>query len=356
MLQKKIINCLSIFLILILLYLFFKTNNLYHQLFNSVVYIKIWNQIFNKDFWTIMSFWFIFYWLSYWLYYIFWENNYGKPYYFWTAIWNILMFKSLDKTQISSLKNILVKIVFLPLMFLFFFSNLQSFISSLNNSISYLQNYINFYDFYIRHLHWLLFNLIFLFDVSIFLFWYSIESKRLNNQIKSVEPTFIWWAAALACYPIFNQLTNFIFNWYSSDLPDFVKIFGEQKIYLQLSFFWWVVFLLLMIVYVRASFALGFKASNLTNRWIVKSWPYKYMRHPAYVAKNLARLVWALPIIFYYISVNDYKTLWIVLFSLIWWLSIYHIRAITEENHLSKDPEYIKYKKEVPNKYIPFIN
>jgi protein-S-isoprenylcysteine O-methyltransferase Ste14 len=41
--------------------------------------------------------------------------------------------------------------------------------------------------------------------------------------------------------------------------------------------------------------------------------------------------------------------------SLLTWSFIYYLRAITEEKHLSLDPNYIKYKQEVKYKFIPKI-
>ncbi len=46
-----------------------------------------------------------------------------------------------------------------------------------------------------------------------------------------------------------------------------------------------------------ASIALGFKASNLTNRGIVTHGPYAFVRHPGYAAKNFAWWLGALPVL-----------------------------------------------------------
>jgi protein-S-isoprenylcysteine O-methyltransferase Ste14 len=37
------------------------------------------------------------------------------------------------------------------------------------------------------------------------------------------------------------------------------------------------------------------------------------------------------------------------------WAFIYYLRAMTEEAHLSADPDYVAYKKEVKYKFIPGI-
>lgn len=353
--QKKILNCISLFLIVFLLYIILRFNDLYYSFFNSVFYVKIFSLEINLQSWSLINWWFIFYFVSYLLYYLFFGTDFWKTFYFWRGIISIVTWKWILQNDKNAILNILVKIVFLPLMFFRFFMNLQSLINTIEGSINYLLYFNSFKDFYIRHLHWFLFNLIFFLDVAVFLFWYSVELKFLNNQIKSVEPTVLWWFVTLLCYPLLNQFTANVINWYSSDLPDFVKVFWPESIYGFLTVFWGIIFLISMWVYVRASLALGLRASNLTNRWIVSWGPYKFIRHPAYFCKNFARIVWALPVVLYYIKVGDIRTLFGVIASLIWWMTIYHLRAITEENHLWLDQDYLDYKKKVKYRYIPFI-
>ncbi len=100
---------------------------------------------------------------------------------------------------------------------------------------------------------------------------------------------------------------------------------------------------LLWFVYVWASVALGYKGSNLTNRGIVSSGPYRYFRHPAYVSKVS---VWVLSAVYF-----GKMNIALVLTLLI----IYGLRAWTEERHLSADPEYLDYKKKVPWMFFPRV-
>lgn len=168
----------------------------------------------------------------------------------------------------------------------------------------------------------------------------------LKNKIKSVEPTLIWWAVAILCYPPFNSTVTDIVWWYSTDFPKFENV----TMLIGLN----VLLLVLMSIYARASLALWFKASNLTNRWIVVKGPYKYVRHPAYICKNTAWVIGSIPMI-YAGFVYENTSLFAVLLSLLVWIFLYYMRAITEENHLSADPEYRAYKKKVRYKFIPGI-
>jgi protein-S-isoprenylcysteine O-methyltransferase Ste14 len=94
-------------------------------------------------------------------------------------------------------------------------------------------------------------------------------------------------------------------------------------------------------IFAWASLSLGWKASNLTNRGIVRHGPYKYVRHPAYTAKLF---VWYIQGIFF----GQYFLGILLGFTL-----IYMLRAWTEERHLSLDPDYMEYRKAVKWKFIP---
>ncbi|MCK5472226.1 DUF1295 domain-containing protein, partial [Candidatus Gracilibacteria bacterium] len=80
------------------------------------------------------------------------------------------------------------------------------------------------------------------------------------------------------------------------------------------------------------------------NRGIVSRGPYRFVRHPAYLAKNLAWWFEFLPFL------NPALFL-----SLLAWNAIYILRAFTEERHLRADPDYRKYQKKVRWKFIPRV-
>ena len=135
---------------------------------------------------------------------------------------------------------------------------------------------------------WFALQFILFFDVLVFTFGYLVELPRLKNQIRSVDPHWIGWAAALVCYPPFNSVTHYIFGSTMSDFPQF----DDPTIHAVLN----ALLLLLMGIYASASVALGFKGSNLTHRGIVARGPYAFIRHPAYICKNAAWWIGSLPL------------------------------------------------------------
>lgn len=240
-----------------------------------------------------------------------------------------------------------VKLFFAPLMIVWL---TQHIFTLINNWHSLFQNFeifsSDFVLFFTNYFFWTAFTTILFFDVFFFTIGYLVEMPALKNKIKSVEPTLIWWAVAILCYPPFNSTVTDIVWWYSTDFPKFENV----TMLIGLN----VLLLVLMSIYARASLALWFKASNLTNRWIVVKGPYKYVRHPAYICKNTAWVIGSIPMI-YAGFVYENTSLFAVLLSLLVWIFLYYMRAITEENHLSADPEYRAYKKKVRYKFIPGI-
>lgn len=198
-----------------------------------------------------------------------------------------------------------------------------------------------------QHGFWILMQTILFIDVLIFTVGYLIETPRLANEIRSVDPTIVGWAAALFCYPPFNTLTSKLLGSQVSDFPQF----DDPSVHIALN----ALMLILMACYASASVALGFKASNLTHRGVVARFPYSVVRHPAYVCKNLAWWISAIPLV----SLSFQEGLFegaSSLASVAGWTMLYIFRALTEEDHLrSVDGEYAAYAEKVRYRFIPGI-
>lgn len=278
----------------------------------------------------------------------------GKGVYAMRALGKVLLHpidtfqNGLLKEEKTNLLAIIVKAFFAPLMIFWLFDHLSRLfmhsISISNNSHILSGNFISFFR---DHLFWLGYSLILLIDVFFFAIGYLIEHPKLDNMIISVEPTLLGWLVTLICYPPFNLIAVKFISWKSSEFPIFINpyLFVGANI----------IILLLLGIYSWATLALGFKASNLTHRGIVAKGPYKYVRHPAYVSKNMAWWLGGLPLM---ISAgkSGIASLLFVLLSLSLWSYIYFLRAITEERHLSSvNSEYNEYMKKVPYRFVPYV-
>jgi protein-S-isoprenylcysteine O-methyltransferase Ste14 len=236
----------------------------------------------------------------------------------------------------------LVKVFFLPLLLNFFFGNYSH---SIDMLLVLLRDgkEINI-DSFNRLIFPFLMSLFFAIDTAYYAFGYSFEAGFLGNKVRSVEPTFLGWIVALMCYPPFNTfVTDNYTGWYVNDYVNFSSA--------NITFLIRVMILSCYVIYVSASIALGAKCSNLTNRGIVTSGPYAIVRHPAYISKNFAWWLTVLPLL----NLANPGELVMILAATSFWTFIYYLRAITEERHLIKDPDYVQYCSKVRYRFIPYI-
>src|SRR5438105_5124360 len=241
----------------------------------------------------------------------------------------------------------LLKAFFAPLMVM---SLMVFCMSALANGAAIADSGISvdgFRELFDRRGYWFLMQLILFVDVLIFTVGYLVELPKLGNQIRSVDPTLIGWAAAMLCYPPFNKVTSAILGSPVTDFPQF----DNPTAHLVLNF----VLLALMAIYASASVALGFKASNLTHRGIIARGPYRLIRHPAYLCKNMAWWIGSVPLVSVAFSHSTFDGIQAVA-SVVGWTMLYVLRAFTEEDHLrGVDGEYAAYAAKVRWRFIPGV-
>lgn len=246
------------------------------------------------------------------------------------------------------LLTILLKFFFVPLMLVWLVDHV---IVMTNNAVAIWPRLgdlsTHFLEIFNTHGFTCLFQMILLLDVFFYTIGYLVELPALNNEIRSVDSTWMGWGVALACYPPFNGLTSHVFGWHSTDFPHF----SHPAVHLAANF----LLLVLMAVYSWASVALNLKASNLTHRGIVDRGPYRYVRHPAYVCKNLAWWIGVQPALWEAMHTSLIAAV-LVGGSMCGWSFIYALRALTEERHLrSVDGEYNRYCEQVRYRFIPGV-
>jgi len=243
---------------------------------------------------------------------------------------------TLSETKKNTLLFFCVKLFYIPLMLQFSILNilnLKNQIYSFNiNDVDFVLNLFSYYLFPI------ILTSLFLIDTLFFLFGYLFDADYLKNSVKSVDKSFLGWACALICYPPFNGYLGDFTTWYANDMAYFYND--------TLTFILRIIICLLLIIYVLASVSLGTKCSNLTNRGIVDRGVYRFVRHPAYISKNLIWWITLFPMISFYPA---------AILSMLFWSFIYFLRAITEENHLLQDEDYKKYCQKVKYRFIPYV-
>lgn len=243
---------------------------------------------------------------------------------------------------------LLLKFFFAPLMINWCLAHAADMVNTAGQVWSSIQDGMTGRPLFDSSLFWACFQAILFVDTFLFTIGYIVEAPGLKNRIRSVDPTFFGWFICLICYPPFNGFTGQYLVWQSNDFPQFQNNTFHFVANISL--------IVLMFVYSWASVALGFKASNLTNRGIVCRGPYSVVRHPAYVCKNLAWWIGALPTVYLLISLGNWQGLGYALMSLMGWTAIYMLRAITEERHLLlADNGYAQYMTQVRWRFIPKV-
>lgn len=251
----------------------------------------------------------------------------------------------LNSDERRAARILVLKFFFVPLMLSWLAQHLAGFSDLATYSMPVAGDGADWISFYNLHVHARLLHLVIFVDVLLFTLGYLIEHPRLNNTFVSVDPTIGGWLACLICYPPFNEGLHAFIGWYSSDAP---KV-GDPSMQFVLNLLVMVAF----IVYSAASVNLGFKASNLTNRGIVRHGMYRWIRHPAYTFKNLAWWLGAMPPLWAALQTSVLGSIAILL-SLCGWTAIYVARALTEERHLlMADNGYREYMQQVRYRFIP---
>lgn len=245
------------------------------------------------------------------------------------------------------LRSCLVKFFFVPLMFFWYLDASSAFDRQTTHFIRGLAgNYLELGPAVgamelARRAFFALYESVFLLDLSLCVIGYLFTFRLFDTQVKSAEPTLLGWAAALACYPPFNRTLDAYLPYGGGGHPWMDLAAGRPWLWAS----WGAAILVLVWIYVWATVAFGLRFSNLTNRGILCHGPYAWVRHPAYISKNLSWWLVAAPFM------RD----WGDCLRLLGWNAVYTLRALTEEAHLSNDPHYREYVKKVPWRFIPGV-
>ena len=176
----------------------------------------------------------------------------------------------------------------------------------------------------------------FLFDICFGTIGYILTMRPLDSHIRSANPYLSAWVVALICYPPFVLMgTDGPLN-YQSGTHEWTVAFAGMDTVLVL---WGLAIVACAIVYAWATVVFGLRFSNLTHRGIITAGPYRYFKHPAYLAKNL---MWWLVYIPFLTSATVTEAVQNSLLLLIVNV-VYLLRARTEEKHLMADTAYQAY-------------
>ncbi|MBX5213366.1 MULTISPECIES: isoprenylcysteine carboxylmethyltransferase family protein [unclassified Rhizobium] len=182
-------------------------------------------------------------------------------------------------------------------------------------------------------------RLVFLLDVILAAGGYIATLKLFGWHVRATETTALGWLVCLICYEPFFPAISQAFVPYG-DGPGWESVIREGS---TVFILWSAAMLFCALIYVWATIAFGPRFSNLTHRGIITSGPYRFIKHPAYVSKNIALWLFAAPS---FIASGFAEGLaragMLAIVTL-----IYIMRARAEERMLSLDPAYRDYAERV---------
>jgi protein-S-isoprenylcysteine O-methyltransferase Ste14 len=181
----------------------------------------------------------------------------------------------------------------------------------------------------------LAFNGMYFVDVTLVSVGYLVTFRLTDSHIRSTEPSFLGWAVALACYQPFWGFLSSRYLAYRTDHDWQAWLHPGTLTYAA----WGAVILLLTALYLWATLSFASRFSNLTHRGIITNGPYRFSKHPAYVAKNLSWWLIAVP----FLAQGGWVDGLLRCLMLLGVNALYWLRARTEERHLSADPIYVQY-------------
>jgi protein-S-isoprenylcysteine O-methyltransferase Ste14 len=180
-------------------------------------------------------------------------------------------------------------------------------------------------------------TLLFMIDVAFATVGYIMTLRPLDAHIRSANPHIAGWIAALICYPPFVLMGG-------GGPLDYHRGTAEWHFWFEgraaILWAWGALLVLLTGIYAWATLAFGLRFSNLTHRGIITHGPYRWTRHPAYLAKNLFWWLSVLPFLSVTGSIVDVGRNCALLAIT---SAVYYWRARTEEQHLLEDPAYRAY-------------
>jgi len=250
-------------------------------------------------------------------------------------------------------RALIVKVFFTPLMTIFFVGQFPHLVTNVGYVLDTLPGTIAAGNYSHRTFNGDFFNIsiavIFSIDVALAWCGYTVNSRWVDNQTISAEPTMLGWVVCLICYPPFQMALGLYYG--APGERDVLRLIPNQ---------WFVtvftgMMVLSYLVYMSATLWFGVRFSNLTNRGIIRKGPFSFVRHPAYASKNFSWWCVMLPPILYNITHSGVKIAILNLLGLILMTFVYYWRAITEERHLRADPMYLDYCKQVKYRFIPGV-
>ncbi|MDX8522560.1 methyltransferase family protein [Mesorhizobium dulcispinae] len=236
--------------------------------------------------------------------------------------------RSRDWSMLAALgRGWIIKGFFLPLMFVYTNNDLAALWA--RSPLAPADDFEHFFSFGI--------DLLYLVDVIFAAVAYTLTLRLTDSHMRSTEPTVGGWVICLFCYPPLWSSVGVKYLAYDQDGAYWGQFLASYPLLYGL---WGSIILALVLVYAWATVSFGLRFSNLTNRGIITNGPYRWVKHPAYLCKNISWWMISMP----FLSTIGWATAVQSCLLLAGVNAVYWLRAVTEERHLVADPAYREYQ------------
>ena len=174
-------------------------------------------------------------------------------------------------------------------------------------------------------------------DLAFGLAGYVFASNNLVPTIRDTNPSPLGWVVCLVCYPPISHHWPAALSVAALEVrwPQLATMSQDPVVLVGAA-----AMLLAMAVYIPATVVFGLRFSNLTNRGVITSGPYRLTKHPAY----LAHIVNAWVIVCIFLPASGARFTWDLVLVPLAYTVLYTLRMKTEEAHMRSDPDYQRYE------------
>lgn len=172
-------------------------------------------------------------------------------------------------------------------------------------------------------------------DLAFVAIGYALMLRLLDTHLRSANPHMYGWVFTLMLYqPFWSIMSKRFFSYGDGDtwldhmegVPVLLGIWGVLIILSKLGWAW-------------SNMSFGLRFSNLTHRGIITNGPYRFTKHPSYLFKNISWWLLSVP----FLSSDGPIEAAQHALALLGVNLLYVVRARAEEQHLSEDPDYVRY-------------
>lgn len=169
---------------------------------------------------------------------------------------------------------------------------------------------------------------------------YMFSSRLLGTEVRNLDRSAFGWWVTFICYDPLVNITfvawlNYSFFLVPGTVP-WISYLVSHKILLILV---GCIIIAMELVHVWAEATLGIRSSNLMNRGVITTGPFRFTKHPVYVAKCIGWFFMSLPFMGMGSLLHNIQMSLIFLAVCI----LYGMRAWAEEKIFRDDSDYQRY-------------